>query len=431
MTNRLFSHKRYAASILLSSLVALGACGKQDEQAGAQKGPPPTPVSTIKVVETPTTIFTSLPGRVSAVRDAQVRARVNGIVQKIEFEQGREVKKGQILFRIDPATYKAQAAQAEAALNQAKATAGSARQLANRYSTLVKSNAVSRQEYDDARAQANQADATIASAKAALDAAKINLSYTDVESPIDGIIGRALVTEGALVSGTEATVLANVQQLDPVYVDFTQSTSELYRLRKALADGQLTKVDENTAQVQLELEDGSEYPENGKLLFTGVSVEPSTGQVTLRATFPNTDKLLLPGMYVNVKLEQGKDEKALLVPRQAIQRSTDGLSTVMVVRDGKVAAQPVTSGGDVKTDTIITKGLKAGDEVIVEGFQKIRPGAPVKPQPWKKDKSANGNGQQTGQAAEQKPASEQSAEKTDNASSQESKPEQQGDKPAQ
>ncbi len=426
MTNRLFLHKRYVATVLLSCLVALSGCGKEDQQAGAQGGPPPTPVSTIKLAETPTTIFTTLPGRVSAVRDAQVRARVNGIVQKIEFEQGREVKKGQVLFRIDPATYQAQYAQAEAALNQAKATAGSARQLANRYSTLVKSNAVSRQEYDDARAQANQADATIASAKAALDAARINLSYTDVESPIDGIIGRALVTEGALVSGTEATELAHVQQMDPVYVDFTQSTAELYRLRKAMADGQLTKVDENTAVVQLELEDGTQYPENGQLLFTGVSVEPSTGQVTLRATFPNSDKLLLPGMYVTVKLEQGKDDKALLVPTQAIQRSTDGLSNVMLVRDGKVAAVTIQTGGEVRTDSIVTKGLKAGDEVIVEGFQKIRPGAPVKPQPWKKGKAAGDKGQQPESGAQEPP--KEGADKTP---TQESKPEQQGDKPAQ
>ncbi|ETF02030.1 membrane protein [Advenella kashmirensis W13003] len=426
MTNRLILRKRYIATILLSCLVALGGCGKEDQQAGAQNGPPPTPVSTIKVTETPTTIFTSLPGRVNAVRDAQVRARVNGIVQKIEFEQGREVKKGQVLFRIDPATYQAQAAQAEAALNQAKATAGSARQLANRYSTLVKSNAVSRQEYDDARAQANQADATIASAKAALDAARINLSYTDVESPIDGIIGRALVTEGALVSGTEATEMAHVQQLDPVYVDFTQSTAELYRLRKAMADGQLTKVDEDTALVQLELEDGTEYAENGKLLFTGVSVEPTTGQVTLRATFPNSDKLLLPGMYVNVKLEQGKDDKALLIPKQAIQRSTDGLSNVMVVREGKVSAIAIETGGDVKNDTIVTKGLKAGDEVVVEGFQKIRPGAPVKPQPWKRDNAAAKGGQQPDSGAQQPPKQE-----GDKPAPDESKPESQGDKPAQ
>ena len=426
MTNRLFLHKRYVATVLLSCLVALSGCGKEDQQAGAQNGPPPTPVSTVKVTETPTTIFTTLPGRVSAVRDAQVRARVNGIVQKIEFEQGREVKKGQVLFRIDPATYKAEYAQAEAALNQAKATAGSARQLANRYSALVKSNAVSRQEYDDARAQANQADATIASAQAALEAARINLSYTDVESPIDGIIGRALVTEGALVSGTEATELAHVQQLDPVYVDFTQSTSELYRLRKAMADGQLTKVDENTAVVQLELEDGTQYAEDGRLLFTGVSVDPSTGQVTLRATFPNSDKLLLPGMYVTVKLEQGKDEKALLIPTQAIQRSTDGLSNVMVVREGKVAAVTIQTGGEVKSDTIVTQGLKAGDEVVVEGFQKIRPGAPVKPQPWKNAKAAGNNAQQAEPGAQEQPT-----EAGDKAPAQESKPEQQGDKPAQ
>src|SRR5690606_25117672 len=176
--------------------------------------------------------------------------------------------------------------------------------------------------------------------------------------------------------------------------DFTQSTAELYRLRKALADGQLTQVDENTALVQIELEDGTQYAQDGKLLFTGVSVEPSTGQVTLRATFPNADQLLLPGMYVNVKLEQGKDEKAVLVPTQAIQRSSDGLSNLMLVRDGKVASVTIQTGGEVKSDTIITQGVKAGDEVIVEGFQKIRPGAPVKPQPWKKDKAAGNDGQQ-------------------------------------
>ncbi len=416
MTYRTFSSKSIVATLLLSGLIALSGCGKEDA-ASAQNGPPPTPVSTIKLAAAPTTIYTRLPGRVNAVRDAQVRARVNGIVQKIEFEQGREVKKGQVLFRIDPAPYKAAYEQAQAALKEAQANAGSARELARRYSVLVKSNAVSRQEYDDARAKATQADAAIASAKAALDAAAINLSYTEVESPIDGIIGRALVTEGALVSGSSATELAVVQQLDPVYVDFTQSTTELYRLRKALADGQLKKVAEDTASVQIELEDGTPYEQAGKLLFTGVSVEPSTGQVTLRSTFPNDDNMLLPGMYVNVKLEQGTDENALLIPKQAIQRSTNGLSTAMIVKEGKVSQITIETGGDVGTDTIVTGGLNVGDEVIVEGFQKIRPGAPVKSQPWKKP----GTEAKGGEPAK---AGEQPQAKAD-------KPEQQGEKPAQ
>src|SRR5690606_13385884 len=236
-------------------------------------------------------------------------------VQKIVFRQGGDVKAGDLLFKIDPAPLQAAYDQAAAQLKQAEADLYSARQLAQRYGPLVKANAVSKQEYDNAVAAARQAEAAVAAAKAALTNAKINLGYTDVVSPIDGRIGQPLVTEGALVEATSATQMAVVQQLDPVYVDFTQSTAELARLRKAFASGALQKVGADAARAQLVLEDGSIYEHEGKLLFTGISVDPGTGQVTLRAEFPNPDEVLLPGMYVRVRLEEGVNEQALMVPQ--------------------------------------------------------------------------------------------------------------------
>lgn len=342
------------------------------------------PVSTIKVEPAEARVYTTLPGRVAAIKDAEVRARVNGIIQSIEFEQGSVVKEGQLLFKIDPSTYQAAVNQAAAALEQAEANAKSARLLAKRYSTLVKSAAVSRQEYDNAVAQAAQAEAAISQAKAALDAAQINLGYTDVTSPIDGIIGEAFVTEGALVSAGTGTHLATVQQIDQVYVDFSQTTGELSNLRKALAEGQLKQTETGMAVVQLEMEDGSLYPENGKLLFTGVSVNPTTAQVTLRSIFPNPQHLLLPGMFTQVRLEQGVNPQALMVPNQALQRTPDGLVKLLLVKDDKVVSVAVQEGSSIDGKTIINKGLTPNDEVIVEGFQKAQPGGTVKPIPWKK-----------------------------------------------
>ncbi|NLY64800.1 MAG: efflux RND transporter periplasmic adaptor subunit, partial [Alcaligenaceae bacterium] len=352
--------------------------------ASAQGGPPPVPVSTVKVEPAATQIFTTLSGRIEAIKDAQVRARVTGIIESIEFEQGSQVKEGQLLFKIDPAIYQAAVNQAAAALEQAQANAKSASLLAKRYSSLVKSAAVSRQEYDNAIAQAAQAEASISQAKAALEAAKIDLGYTEVRSPIDGIIGEAFVTEGALVSAANGTHLATVQQLDQVYVDFSQTTNELSQLRKAMAEGQLKQAESGTAIVQLEMGDGSVYPENGKLLFTGITVNPTTGQVTLRSVFPNPDHILLPGMFAQVRLEQGVNPQALAVPSQALQRSPDGTVRLLLVKDQKAVSVAVQEGTSVDGKTIINKGLSPNDEVIVEGFQKAQPGATVNPMPWKK-----------------------------------------------
>ncbi len=351
-------------------------------------GMPQVSVITIQPQRAP--IVSELPGRVDAVRDAQIRSRVTGIVQKIAFEQGGDVKENQLLFKIDPAPYKAAYDQATAQLKQAQANLFSAKLLADRYAPLVKANAVSKQEYDNAVASYRQADASVAAAKAAQDNAAINLGYTDVTSPITGRIGKPLVTEGALVEATSATQMATVQQLDPIYVDFTQSTAELASLRRAFASGQLQQVGKDTARATIVLEDGSEYGQPGKLLFTGITVDPTTGQVNLRAEVPNPDGILLPGMYVRVRLEQGVDDKALMVPQQALQRTADGLQSLMLVKDNKIEQIPVTTGGALKSNWIVTSGLKAGDVVVVEGFQKVRPGAPVQASEWKNGTPAPG-----------------------------------------
>ncbi len=380
MSNLRLPHRQQVRVVVFSSMLLLVACGKKPPQAAA--GDMKVPVSVVTVQPTPTEVRVELPGRVEAIKDAQIRARVTGIVNEINFKQGSDVKDGQLLFTIDPAPYRAARAQAAAQLQRAQADGKSTRLLAQRYATLIKANAVSRQEFDNATAAAGQADAAIAQAKAALQAADIDLSYTKVVSPIDGRIGKSLVTEGALVSASGATQLATVQQIDQVYVDLTRSTAELAQLRRALASGQLAQSADGDARAQVVLEDGTNYDKPGTLLFSGVTVDPTTGQVNLRAEFPNPDKILLPGMYVRVRLQQGVDEKALLVPQQALQRTADGLSSLMLVKDGKVQVAPVTVGPGIDGKWMITKGLSAGDVVVVEGFQKIRPGAAVQGKPW-------------------------------------------------
>ncbi|WP_286938429.1 efflux RND transporter periplasmic adaptor subunit [Achromobacter sp. UBA4530] len=375
-----FSPKRFSGLAVSGGVLALilAGCGEKPQM---NPGMPQVSVVTVQPQRAP--IVSELPGRVDAVRDAQIRARVTGIVQRITFEQGGDVKENQLLFKIDPAPYKAAYDQATAQLKQAQANLFSAKLLADRYAPLVKANAVSKQEYDNAVASFRQADATVAAAKAAQDNAAINLSYTDVTSPITGRIGKPLVTEGALVESTSATQMATVQQLDPIYVDFTQSTADLAALRRAFASGRLQQVGKDAARATVVLEDGSEYDHPGKLLFTGITVDPSTGQVNLRAEVPNPDGILLPGMYVRVRLEQGFDDVALMVPQQALQRTADGKQSLMLVRDNKIAQSPVTTGGAFQNNWLITSGLKAGDVVVVEGFQKIRPGAPVQVSQWK------------------------------------------------
>lgn len=376
------SYRRMIMALSVIASGTLAACGDEPAQQGAPADMK-VPVSVVTVEPTPTEIYAQLPGRVEAKKDAQIRARVTGIVKEINFEQGGEVKEGQLLFTIDPAPYEAELNRAKAELQRAEADAGSARLQAERYAKLIKSNAISRQEYDNAVAAAKQAEAAIAGAKAAVQSAEINLGYTRVESPIDGRIGKSMVTEGALVSAQNATQMATVQQLSRVYVDITRSTTQLAMLRKALEAGIIKQSNNGHVAVQVLMEDGSIYPHEGTLLFSGVTVDPSTGQVTLRAEFDNPDQVLLPGMYVRVRVQQGTDEEALLVPVQAIQRTPDGLNTLMVVRDGVVNAVAVAVGPEIDGRALIFKGLTPGDMVVVEGFQKIRPGAPVQPMPWK------------------------------------------------
>lgn len=400
MLNTWLPSLRQARAAAISLVFLLSACG--DKPQPAPQGMK-IPVSVIQVQPSSAEITTELPGRVEAIKDAEIRARVTGIVEEINFRQGSDVEQGQLLFTIDAAPYTAARDQAEAQLQRAQADVQAAESLAKRYSTLVKSNAVSRQEYDNAIAQAAQGRAAVASAQALLQSAEIDLGYTQITAPISGRIGKSMVTEGALVSASAATLMASVQQLDRVYVDLTQSTAQLSRLRRALASGELTQSDDGHAVASVILEDGTEYEHTGELLFSGVSVDPTTGQVSLRAEFQNPDQILLPGMYVRVRLQQGVDNNALLVPNQAIQRGGDGLSTLMLVSDeGTVRPVAVTVGAQVGTESIITSGLNAGDTVIVEGFQKIRPGAPVEAVPW--TVSAD-----TPQGADQSTAPDQSA----------------------
>lgn len=380
MLNTWLPSRWQARAVAMSFLFLLAACGDKPQPA------PPSmkvPVSVIQVQPSTAEINTELPGRVEAIKDAEIRARVTGIVEEINFRQGSVVEQGQLLFTIDPAPYVAARDQAAAQLQRAEADVQAAESLANRYSTLVKANAVSRQEYDNAVAQAAQGRAAVAAAQALLQSSDIDLGYTQITSPISGRTGKSMVTEGALVSASAATLMASVQQIDRVYVDLTQSTVQLSRLRRALESGELTQSAEGHALVSVILDDGTEYKHKGELLFSGVSVDPSTGQVSLRAEVDNPDQILLPGMYVRVRVQQGVDNHALLVPEQAIQRSADGLNTLMLVSDeGTVKPVAVTVGAQVGNQSIITSGLSAGDTVIVAGFQKIRPGVPVQPSPW-------------------------------------------------
>ena len=381
--------------LALVSLLTLAACSGEPQQG--MEGMK-VPVSVIQVQPQAAVIRTELPGRVQAIEDAEIRARVNGIVQSIDFEQGGTVKAGQLLFTIDPAPYRAARDQAAAQLKNAQAAARTARLLAQRYTALIKQHAVSQQDYDNAVAQSRQAEAAVAAAQAALESAKINLDYTRVTSPIDGTIGKAQVTVGALVSATSATSLATVQRLDQVYVDITQPVAQIATLRRQIADG-IVKPDANgDAQAEVLMDDGTAYRHSGKLLFSGVAVDPGTGQVNLRAVFPNPEQILLPGLYVRVRLVQGVDQQALVVPEQAIQRTADGNSSVVLVKDGKAAFTPVQVGPLTSKGYIIYKGLQAGDQLMVEGFQKVRPGAPVQPMPWK------AQGGQEGQSGAQAPA---------------------------
>ncbi len=349
-------------------VLTLAACGGKDQKPAAPTAgatPPPPEVEVVTIAPGNAIYTRDLPGRVQAYRTAQVRARVDGVVEQRLFKEGSDVKAGEPLFRIDARNYlaTAEAARAEAAL---------AEQNAARFRKLLEAQAVSQQDYDAAVSRAKQAEA-------ARVRAEEDLANASVPAPIAGHIGRAEVTEGALVSKGAATLLATIEQLDPVYVNFTQSATDLLRLRQAVSTGVLKRAD--TASVELLLEDGSVYPRTGRIFFTDMAVDSGTGSVSLRAEFANPKYELLPGMFVRLRFPEAMAENVIRVPQRAVQSGAQGQFVMTVDADGKVAPRPVTTGGMASTDFIITSGLKPGDQVIVNGLQKARPGTVVKPVP--------------------------------------------------
>ena len=366
--------KTLMPTVLLLSSVLLTAC---DAKSEAPKPAAPE-VAVVVIQPQPVTITSDLPGRITPHRIAEVRARVDGIVLKREFVEGSDVKAGQLLYLIDPAAYQAAYNSANAALSNAKADLSAKKLQADRTATLIAQRSISKQAYDDANAAAKQAQADVEAATAELDAARIRLSYTEVLSPIDGRIGKSQVTEGAYVRTADATLLATVQQLDPVYVDVTQPSAALLKLRRDFAQGLLQKVN-SAAKVSLRLEDGSVYPETGTLEFSDSTVNESTGTVTLRAIFPNKKLYLLPGMFVHALLESGTNEQALLVPQQAVTYDVKGQATALLVaEDDKVELRVLQISRSVGNQWLVDEGLQAGDRVITEGLQKVRPGSVVK-----------------------------------------------------
>lgn len=366
---------------LLVLLASLSACGDKSAST-SQPSPPPPEVAIITIAPAPLALTTELPGRVEASRVAQVRARAAGIVLKRVFREGSDVKEGAVLFQIDSAAFTSAVNSSEAAVAKAEANLAQAELKVQRYAPLVKTNAISKQEYDDALTAQKQVSADLASAKAIRKTARLNLSYATVTAPISGRIGRAQVTEGALVGQGEATPLATVQQIDTVYVNLTQSSADVLRLRAALAAGKLQRAGRDQAKVTLITEDGKPYPQAGRLLFSDMSVDESSGAILLRAEFPNPDRVLLPGMYVRARLEQAVNTQAITVPQQAVQRSAQGATVFVVGSDGKAVVRAVKTDGVQGNSWLISDGLQAGERVVVEGFQKIKPGVVVKTVQW-------------------------------------------------
>ena len=385
------------AAVLLAA--ALAACGNKNDQAAGPGGPggamPPPEVGVVTVQPGTVSLSTELPGRLEASRVAQVRARATGILTKRVFTEGSDVRAGQVLYHVDPAPYQAAQQSAQAQLAQAQASLANASALVARFRPLVAANAVSKQEFDAAVAAEKAAQAQVAAGRAAVRTASINLGYATVTAPISGRIGRSLVTEGALVSAQEGTQLAVIQQTNPLYVNLTQSAGDVLQLRQALQSGQLARSGTNAARVQILLENGQPYAEAGRLLFTDLTVDPGTGQVSLRAEVPNPQQLLLPGMYVRVRLQQAQVENAILLPQQAITRGTpQGDVATVVAADGSFTRRPVTLGEAQGNQWIILGGLQPGEQVMVDGFMKLMPGVKtVKPVPYKPNQAPAQAGQ--------------------------------------
>jgi membrane fusion protein (multidrug efflux system) len=366
--------------LLMGMGLTLSACGKPDAEAAQEGAAAPAEVGVITVQAQRVALTTELPGRTAAFMISEVRPQVGGIIQKRLFEEGSDVKAGQVLYQIDPATYQAAYDNAKAALAKSKANVTSIRLKAQRYKELVSIDAVSKQDYDDAVASLEAAEAEIAADQAALETARINLNYTKVTAPISGRIGKSVFTPGALVTAGQAEALARVQQLDPIYVDVTQSATDILRLRRDLASGRLRSAGPNQAKVKLLLPDGTSYDQEGSLQFSDITVDQTTGSISLRAVFPNPHHDLLPGMYVRAVLEEGVNDHAILVPQQAVSRDPKGNPVAMVVdANGTAAERQLKTERSVGNQWLVSDGLKAGDRLIVDGLQHIRPGAAVKP----------------------------------------------------
>ena len=375
-----------AAMILTAGLI-LGGCGQQNTG-----GPPPMPeVAVVTIAPKPVTLTTELPGRTAAYLIAEVRPQVSGIIQKRLFTEGADVRAGQVLFQIDPALYQASLDNAKAALARSEAQFSTIQLKERRLKELLADKAVSVQDYDDAAAALKQVQADIQYAKATLETARINLKYTTIAAPISGRIGKSSVTEGALVTAQQPTPLATVQQLDPMYVDVTQSTSEILRLRRLLQEGQIDQYGKNQQKVGLIMGDGTEYPPKGNLQFRDITVDPTTGSVVLRIVFPNPKGILLPGMFVRALVQEGINKQAILIPQQAVSRDPKGNPiTLTVDSTGKVEQRALTLDRALGDAWRVTAGLAPGDRVIVEGMLKVKPGVSVKAVPFESSDQNSG-----------------------------------------
>lgn len=378
-----------AALMALMSLVPSGGCGSGQKQQAQQAGAPE--VATVTVQPQQIELTTELPGRTAPYRVSEIRPQVNGIIQKRLFQEGADVKANQLLYQIDPAPFRAAYESAKASLAKAQAVLPSVQAKAERHKQLLASHAVSRQDFDDASAALDQARAEIEYWKAAVETARINLGYTSVNAPISGRIGRSNVTDGALVTAYQATVLATIQQLDPIYVDVTQSSAELLRLKRSQETGRLSSEGEEGRKVRILLEDGTPYPIEGTLQFREITVEPTTGSFVVRIVVPNPKHLLLPGMFVRAVVHEGIAEQVILVPQQGVSRNPKGAPYALVVDDAATVQQHMlTLDRAIGDRWLVASGLKVGDRVIVEGMMKVRPGATVKEVPLDNRKAAAG-----------------------------------------
>lgn len=369
-------HFRYPALVatVFSGMLVLAGCDSSSPANSAAVAPVEVGVITVSLEDAP--LVTALPGRTAAFRRAEVRPQVSGIIEKRLFVEGSEIAAGAQLYQIDASPYRAAYATAQAELARAEANLLAATAREARYKDLVSARAISQQDYDDALAGLGQAKASVAAGKAAVETAQINLRYTEVKAPITGVIGMSSVTEGALVSAGQAQVLATIQQLDPIYVDVSQSVNDLLSIRRQMMAGSLASSE--TARARLILDDGSIYEHEGELQFSEVGVSESTGTVVLRAVFPNPDRLLLPGMFVRTELQEGMRANAVLVPQQGVTRDRSGFATALVVNDsGEVELRQLRTGRAIGDKWLVEEGLAVGEQVIVEGLQKVRIGAPV------------------------------------------------------